>query len=289
VQHLAGAGVTLFGGVRRDSALPTGVTPVVTGDLAEPGLALPPVDAVVHAAGLGHRRGVGEATWQRENVQAAVNLARAARQAGAKKFVLISTAYIHGRVHDGLVTDTTPPNPMDAYAESKLQAEYEVAAAFGAGFTPVRPVAVIGPGAPGNLQLLIRLLKRGIPLPFAGIVNRRNFIARADLAAIVAAVLAAERAPGSVLAAHPQSIGTPDLIRALAEGVGRPARLFRAPNGLLGTGAMLAGRAAMWQSLAGNFAANPAAALGLGWKPAERLEESLTRTSRYHDTTSPNP
>ena len=57
-----------------------------------------------------------------------------------------------------MVTDRTPPNPMDLYAESKLQAEYDVAAAFGPGVSIVRPVAVIGPACPGNMPLLLKLL-----------------------------------------------------------------------------------------------------------------------------------
>ena len=77
-------GVPALGGVRRAVTPVPGVTLVVTGDLAPSGFALPPVGAVIHAAGLGHRRGVCREIWGRENVDAAVNLARAARAAGHK-------------------------------------------------------------------------------------------------------------------------------------------------------------------------------------------------------------
>lgn len=286
---LAASGLTVFGGVRRDTKLPPGVQNFVTGDLASFTGALPAVDAVVHAAGLGHRRGVPPAVWRAANVDAAARLANAAAQAGVARFVLISTAHVHGRVHDGVVTDDTPTNPMDEYAASKVQAENQVAAAFGTGLTILRPVAVIGPHCPGNLQLLMKCLARGIPLPFGSIRNRRSFIDVADLARLVQTILAAAAPPRIALAAHPDSVSTPELIRALAEGMGVKPRLLPCPPAPLAAAAALGGRATMWQSLAGNFLADPRAALATGWTPRDSLPQQLRETSRYYNTTSPFP
>ncbi len=285
LRHLVAQGTPALAGVRTQHILPKGETGLVTGDLSIPGLVLPPVSAVVHAAGLGHRRGVPADAWQRANVDAALNLARAAKAAGASRFVLISTAYVYGRVHQGLVNDKTAPNPMDVYAQSKWDAEEACAAAFGPGFCAIRPVAVLGPGCPGNVQLLLKCLLRGIPLPFGAIANRRSFIDRDDLAAIVLAALAAPKLPEYVLAAHPESISTPELILALAEGAGVKARLPPCPPQLLALGASLMGRPEMWQALSGDFAANPVAAQSLGYKPLRSLRETLAQAARYYVTT----
>ncbi len=270
------------GGVRADGALPAGITKLITGDLAATRVDLAGLDAVVHAAGLGHRRGVAPAVWRSANVEAAVNMARLAKAARVRRFVLISTAHVHGRVHPKIVTDETPPNPMDDYAASKLEAERAVAEIFGDGLSILRPVAVIGPHCPGNLQLLMKLLYRGVPLPFGAIANRRSFIDVADLARLVQSVLQAPRPPGIVLAASPDAIATPKLIQALAEGMGVPPKLWAVAPSILAASAKLLGRAAMWQSLAGSFVANPQAALGLGWAPAESLRESLIKTGQAY-------
>jgi UDP-glucose 4-epimerase len=285
VRAAAAAGMTVQGGVRRQTELPAGVTPVVTGDLAGAKLNFAGVAAVIHAAGLGHKRGVPEAIWRSANVDAAVNIARQAKAAGVQKFVLISTAHVHGRIHDGVVTDNTPPNPMDDYAASKLQAEQEVAAVFGAGLTVLRPVAVIGPHCPGNLQLVMKLLHRRVPLPFGSIQNQRSFIDAEDLALLVLAIVNTENPPPVVLAAHPESISSPALIRALAMGMGVKPILLPFPPALLSTGASLLGRAAMWQSLAGSFVANPQAARTLGWAPRRALAERLTQTGAAYVVT----
>ncbi len=276
---------TVFGGVRQRTELAPGITPVITGDLAETRFGLGDVDVVIHAAGLGHRRGVAASQWQRQNVDAAHNLARAARLAGAARFILISTAYVHGRVHDGVVSDDTAPAPMDDYAQSKLDAEAAVREVFGSRLSILRPVAVIGPGCPGNIVLLLRGLQRGMPLPFGGINNQRSFIAVDDLAGLALRVAQDKAPPPVLLAAHAQSISTPELVRALAQGLGVTPRLFSCPAALLGLGASLLGRGAMWQSLAGNFRTAPRAALELGWKPAESLADSLCATARYYVTT----
>jgi len=281
-------GLAVLAGTRVPVALPAGATPWVTGDLAAGAILLPPVDVVIHAAGLGHRRGVAPEMWARANVEAAVNLARAASRGGAKKFILISTAHVHGRVAVGVVTETSPPNPMDEYAASKLAAEAAVRAAFEGEVTIIRPTAVIGPHCPGNLQLVMKCLAKGIPLPFGGIANQRTFVPVADLARLILLAASGET-PGLILAAHPEPVSTPALVRALAEGMGVRAKLFSVPGSILGLGASLAGRSAMWQSLAGSFVARPEAALALGWRPAQNLTESLRETGRYYNTTNPPP
>lgn len=284
-RELAAAGLPVHGGLRRPAALPPGIMPVVTGDLSAAAPDLSGATAVIHAAGLGHRRGVPPEIWRAANIDAPKNLARAAKAAGVPKFILISTAHIHGRVHPGTVTDTSPPNPMDAYAASKLEAEQKVADIFGPGLTIIRPVAVIGPNCPGNLQLLIKLLALHAPLPFASIANRRTFIAADDLARLVLAVLRTENPPKTILAAHPDTISTPALIRALAAGMNIAPLLLPFPPSALALAARLAGRRAMFESLAGNFAAAPAAALALAWRPAETLEKSLQKTGAAYVVT----
>ncbi len=275
--RLAVDGCTVFGGVRRPGAVPAGVTPVVTGDLAAGRLVLPAVDAVVHAAGLGHRRGVTPDIWERENVAAAAAVAQAARAAGAGRFIMISTAHVYGRVAAGVVSDESPLNPMDAYAASKLRGEAAAQAMFGPKFCAVRPVAVIGAGAPGNLNGLMRALQAGLPLPLAGLRNARSFVAAADLAGLVA--LLVERGEGAVLAANPEAVSTPDLVRVLAEALGVQARLFAVPEGVLAAAAKLAGRGAMVESLAGSFQAAPQRALAAGWRPGV-LADGLRETAR---------
>ncbi len=288
-RHLAARGHTVLGGIRRPAKLPEGVQPFLTGDLADHIPDLTGLDAVVHAAGLAHTRNPPPGAWNRNNLLAAENLAKAALAAGVRRFVLISSIGVLGRAVEGIASETTPSAPADDYARSKLTAEASLRALLGERLCVLRPAAIIGPGCPGNIPLLLKLLRRRVPLPFASIHNARSFIALDDLARLMELVLLAKSPPPLVLAAHPVPISTPELIRALAEGMGVAPNLFPFPPALLALASRAAGREAMWQSMAGSFAVAPRAALALGWKPAESLAETLRATSRYYVTTSKTP
>jgi nucleoside-diphosphate-sugar epimerase len=91
------AGFTVHGGIRRDAPLLHGLPPFFTGDLADAELDLSGFDAVVHAAGMGHRDGVSAEDWSRSNVDTTANLARRASAAGVRCLVFISSADVLGR------------------------------------------------------------------------------------------------------------------------------------------------------------------------------------------------
>lgn len=194
-------------------------------------------DIVIHLATSAHRP-VGAAAAAGE-AQTAAALARGAAAAGVGRLVLVSSVRAMGeatkpgrpfRAND-------PPRPRDAYGKAKLAIEERTrAAARAAGLDLViaRPPLVYGPAVKGNLHALIRLVASGIPLPFAGLDNRRSLISLDNLADLVVSAAIHPAAAGRVLLARDGAdLSTPDLIRALARGLGRPARLFGVPPPLL--------------------------------------------------------
>lgn len=276
-RHLCRAGHEVIGGTRRACALQDGITPCVTGDLANAAPDLTGVEAVIHTAGLAHSQGRTWAEMLRGNVTAAETLARATP--AEAEFFFLSSLIVHGRACDGEITEATLPAPEDDYARSKLEAEQALAAILGPRLHIIRPAAVIGPHCPGNLPRLLKALRKGLPLPLASLNNQRSFIDVDDLAALLTRLLTLN-APRLVLAANPTPISTPDLIRALAQGLNRPARLWPFPPALLGLAARLLGKELMWQSLSGSLVVTPRAALDLGWRPAYSLQQSLLRTAQ---------
>lgn len=271
-------GHEVWGGTRKETLLPAGIKPLITGDLASKAPALAGVDVVIHAAGLAHQKGYTPENLMRTNVTAAENLARATPEKA--RFIFLSSIVVHGRANPGTITEQTLPTPTDFYARSKLAAEQALTKQLRTRLCIVRPSAVIGPQCPGNILSLIKVLQKGLPLPLGGIHNARSFIDVEDLAGLLA-LLATNDAHGLVLAAHPAPISTPDLIRALAKGLNRPARLLPIPSSLLGLAARSVGKGQMWQSLSGNLVVRPEAALKLGWKPVSSLAESFEKTSAW--------
>ena len=139
-------------------------------------LALPPIDAVVHAAALFRFSGP-RAPFFRTNVDGTKALLKAAETAGAKTFVYISAA---GIVMDNRGVPTrnadedapTFPNHFSAYLASKARAEQLVLAASRPGFRTIalRPPALWGPGDPFS-----RALPEAIRSGHFAFIDRGNY------------------------------------------------------------------------------------------------------------------
>jgi UDP-glucose 4-epimerase len=285
--RLAASGAEVVVALRRAREVPGAARAVDAGDLAAPAPALAAalrgVDAVVHAAGLAHRNGVDPAALAAANVTAARRVAEEAVARGVRRLVLVSSAAVFGKQRDGTFSEASPPRPDDAYAASKLEGEAAVRATVAGSATRlviVRPCAVVGPGCAGNIPRLVRLIRRGMPLPFGAIANARSFIAVDDLAALIARAVAADDPPDCVIGAHPEPVSTPALIRALAGGLGRKLVLLPVPPSWLGAATRMAGHGELWRSFAGSFRADVSLARdSLGFSAPTPVRAALQATA----------
>jgi nucleoside-diphosphate-sugar epimerase len=71
------------------------------------------------------------------NLHASVRLARAAKEAGVKRFLFSSSCSLYGAGADGYLDENAAFNPVTAYGESKVRVEQEVAKIADATFSPV--------------------------------------------------------------------------------------------------------------------------------------------------------
>ena len=239
------------------------------------------IDAVVHLAARVHvmRGGAAEAdTFERVNHRATARLAEQAAEAGVRRFVFMSTVKVHGDASGRPLTAGDPAAPADAYGRSKLAAEAALARHAGRmAVVVLRPPLVYGAGAKGNFLSLLRAVDRGWPLPLAALDNRRSLIALGNLADAVRAAL--EAPPGVYLPSDGEDVSTPALVRRIAAALGRPARLFPAPAGLLRAVAAAAGRPGAYERLAGSLTVDGRLA---GWRPPVAMAEELERTAAWY-------
>jgi nucleoside-diphosphate-sugar epimerase len=230
--------------------------------------------AVVHLAGIAHRR-ADAADLQRVNVDLAVQAGRAAAAAGAQ-MVFLSSAKVHGEESTAPLDERSPIAPRDAYAESKARAEDGLRAIAGLRLVVLRPPLVYGPGVKANFLALARAVARGLPLPLAGIENRRSFVYAANLADAILACAADARASGrTFLVSDGAPLSTPALCGEIAHALGRRARLFPLPRPLL---ELLPGARRLTRSLEVDDAL---LRRELGWRPPATRAAGLAATAAW--------
>jgi len=248
--------------------------------------------AVVHLAARVHvmRETLADpaAAYQAANVVVTARLAQAAVRAGATRFVFASTVKVNGEstVPGRPFHPDDPPAPRDAYARSKLDAERELGRiCAGTSLAPVilRLPLVYGPGVAGNFLALEDEIARGHALPLGAIRNRRSVLGTGNLVEAIDAALDASPAPRGVhFVADEESIGVPDLVRAIAASLGVEARLRAVPVSLLRMAGTLSGRRATVDRLTEWLEVDPATFIeATGWKPRNSLAHGLAATARW--------
>jgi len=279
-RRLLAAGWAVRGAVRRPEAkLPDGVERAFVDSLdgsTDWTGALENCEAVIHCAARVHvlREEAADplAAFRRVNVEGSAALARQALTAGVKRLVYLSSI--------GAVQATEKPDAATPYQLSKLESEAALQTVTAGGpmaLIVLRPPLVYGPGAPGNFSRLARLLAKDLPLPLAGIDNRRSLIYLDNLTSAIEAALTADPPPSAPLAiCDGADLSTPDLLRAMGRAMGQRVRLWPCPAALLRlAGTLLNRRAAVTALTESLIIDNRAAREALGWTPPFGVEEAL--------------
>lgn len=292
-QTLAARDIAVRAAVRSPASLPAEVRTVgEIGPSTEWRRLLAHVDTVVHLAGRAHviRDTAADplATYRSVNVAATARLARECVAARVPRLVFVSSIKVNGERSFGVpFTELDPPEPADAYGVSKLEAEQElraVAEASDLELVVVRPCLVYGPGVRGNLARLLRAIARGLPMPFGAVRNQRSMVGLANLCDLLARCATDPRAAGETfLAADGKDLSTPQLIRWLADGLNRPARLVSVPPAWLEFAARVTGASDAYERLCGSLEVDSSKVRRvLEWQAPVAPEDGLREAAAWY-------
>ena len=244
------------------------------------------VDAVVHLAARAHVLHEtsldARAEFWASNVGLTQSAARAARSAGVKRFVFLSSAGVLGASSPPAgFTDDSTPSPHDAYTASKLEAEAWLNAELGEAVRLVilRPPLIYGPGAGGNFMRLMRLALKGYPLPIGGFHAQRSMIGVRNMVDLIHLMATDQRVTRStLLAADRETISVAELFRAVARHAGHKPWLAPIPPALIRWLLSVIGRRSDVVRLTEPFVLRPAIAQShFGWTPPHLLQDELRR------------
>lgn len=187
---------------------------------------MPECDAVIHLAGLAHdTKHTTEAEKYFEvNTELTKKIFDRFLESGAKKFVFFSSI----KAQDG---DT-------AYAMSKKRAEDYI---LNTDFTDntdkrfyiLRPCLIHGKGNKGNLNLLVKWMKKGLPWPLAAFENKRNFASIGNVSFVVGRLLKMDAGSGIYEVCDDEAVSTNELIGIISQCLGKRATMLRTPKRLM--------------------------------------------------------
>jgi UDP-glucose 4-epimerase len=241
--------------------------------------ALEGADAVIHSAGFAQgMTGVPEDDYRVLNTEATINLAQAARRAGVKRFVFLSSIRAQcGPTADKTLTEDDDPHPIDAYGRSKLAAEQGLAELPG-DWVSLRAALVYGPGVRGNIAQLMRVARLPWPLPLGSIRARRSLLALENLPGAIETLL---RAPGILrrpfIAADVEALTVGEMIAAMRDGLGRKPNVYSFPPALLEMLFRSFGRGVAYQRISRPLVVSPSALIRLGWAPQLATRDGLSK------------
>jgi len=252
--------------------------------------ALRGVDCVIHCAARAHVMHETEAdalaAYRSVNVDGSRRLAEQAAAAGVRRLVYLSSIKVNGESTDGLPRPfgarNDEVNPEDSYGVSKWEAEqalWAVAASTCLEVVVVRPPLVYGPNVKGNLARLLKLVRLGVPLPFGAVHNQRSLIGLDNLVDLLIRCVDHPAAAGqTLLVSDGEDISTPDLLRYMANALGRSARLLPMSVALLRLVGRALGKQAEIDRLVGSLKIDSRHTRELlDWNPPVSVAEGIRR------------
>lgn len=191
-------------------------------------------DVVYHVAGIAHVNADPkmEPLYYKVNRDLTVEVARAAKAAGVKQFIFMSSQIVFHEsqsLKSEVLTADTKENPNGFYGDSKLQAEKGLHELECDAFKVciLRPPMIYGPNSKGNFPRLVKLAQK-TPL-FPAWHNKRSMLYIDNLAEFVKQAILRELS-GTLYPQNRELADTVEIIRFFAKAYGHKVWITRLLN-----------------------------------------------------------
>ncbi len=192
------------------------------------------VDSVIHLAGIAHdlSNQYKPEDYYRVNYEGTKLAYDEFIKSSASKFIFVSSIKAAVDISAEPVTEEVTPNPVTDYGKSKLNAEQYIQShpVAGKSFYILRPAMIHGPGNKGNLNLLYRFVKTGMPFPFGAFNNQRSFLSIDNFIFVIQQLLQKEITSGIYHLADDGFLSTKDLYGTIASALGKHPRVLDIPK-----------------------------------------------------------
>ena len=191
--------------------------------------------AIVHLAGKAHdlKNVADDSEYFNVNTELTKKLFNQFLKSKCKVFIYMSSVKAVADVVDGVLKEDEIPNPVTIYGKSKLAAEAYLLNQILPKDKKVyilRPCMIHGPGNKGNLNLLYKLVQKGIPYPLGAFDNKRSFLSIENLCFVIHQFLIKRPQSGIFNVADDTPISTNMLIEVIATVFGEKSKVLNVPK-----------------------------------------------------------
>lgn len=245
-------------------------------------------EVVIHLAARAHQPARNETLddYRRTNLEPSVNLAQAAVKAGVSRFIYMSSIKVNGEVTtDQPFSAHQPPAPQDFYGISKWEAEQALRECLHNTATQlviIRPPLIWGGIMKGNLALVQQWVRRGIPLPFGLLNNRRDLVSLENLCDLLLLAIYHPNAAGqTLLVSDGIARNTAEIIALITQQDNPPPKIVSCPRWLFSLASNLPVIGRRLRKLSTNLEVDiqPTCTL-LGWAPRHNATKTGLRDNK---------
>jgi nucleoside-diphosphate-sugar epimerase len=196
-------------------------------------------NAVIHLAGKAHdlKKTSNPDEYYQVNTELTNRVFDAFLSSEAQVFITLSSVKAVADEVQGELNEEHIPNPITHYGKSKLLAEQYILSKEipeGKRVYILRPCMIHGPGNKGNLNLLYKLVSKGIPWPLGAFENKRSFCSIDNLMFIIKELIEREDIPSGVYnVADDEALSTNNVISILAESQNKKAKIWKFSKSLI--------------------------------------------------------
>ena len=180
-------------------------------------------DIVIHLAGKAHdlKNTSSKDEYYLVNTELTKIIFDKFLESKARVFITLSSVKAVADTLDIVLTENHIPNPITHYGKSKLLAEEYILSKkipLGKRVYILRPCMIHGPGNKGNLNLLYKIVLKGLPWPLGAFENKRSFCSIDNLCFVINELIQNDKIPSGIYnIADDEAISTNELIRLIAK------------------------------------------------------------------------
>jgi nucleoside-diphosphate-sugar epimerase len=190
-------------------------------------------NAIIHFSGKAHdlKNTATPDEYYQVNTELTKKVFDAFLASDAKIFITLSSVKAVADEVKGELSEEHHPNPKTHYGKSKFLAEEYILSKEipeGKRVYILRPCMIHGPGNKGNLNLLYKLVSKGVPWPLGAFENKRSFCSIDNLQFIINELIKRDDIPSGIYnIADDEPLSTNELIKLIAQSQNKKPKIWK--------------------------------------------------------------